>query len=266
MVPNFNAAYVSLLATIGLPIHPPDVENVTFNGLHIVYNCRELPEVCEDMCWERICAPYTVAPGIWNEDYYVHELPVWHTITPSSCTPTRCVKTQFRQGYTACYTWPLLSSSDSTLFDPLEKLAAAGVHDLCVQKVRDKVLYLPYFENIKLEGLRHTRILESSTELADSDKDKTFKYQYHMDSGDIIVMQGQTSQQTDVPRLVYSAFRSGISSREVQANLIDVYRHIDSISSDIITDRKKKMDKEEGETESGWTGRALLGKLKAYVV
>ena len=131
------------------------------------------------------------------------------------------------------------------------------MHDICEWKVRDEVPYLPYFESIKSESLRHRMLSESSAESAAADKFHDPKYQklYSMDFGDQVVMRGQD---IDVPRLIYSAFRTGNSSQELEARLIDVYRYIDTITSDIVA--------QNSETGSGWTWRRVFGNLMAFFV
>ena len=134
------------------------------------------------------------------------------------------------------------------------------MHDICAREVIDDVEHLPYFESIISEGLRHTTKSESSIEPADSDDCQKLKFQCSMYSGDSIMMQRQTGREIDVPRLVYSTFRTRNSSQELQTKLIDVYRRIDEMGSDIITEHKTQTDKERCGI------RGFFGRLKAYVV
>ena len=98
------------------------------------------------------------------------------------------------------------------------------VHAFGSQKFRDIVPYLPYFESIKLEGLCQTRNSKAGTEPADSGRFNTLKNRElcMMDSEDSIVVRCQAGREIDVPRLVHSAFRTGNTSRELQAKLLDV--------------------------------------------
>ena len=142
------------------------------------------------------------------------------------------------------------------------------MHDICVLKVQNNIPYLPYFESIKSEGLRNTRNSKSIGKLLGANCSGAFKShkRYRMDFGDSIMIRGQTGKSIDVPRLIFSAYRTENPSRELQTKLIDVYRHIDAIISNIITDHTRQVNKEEGGTGNSRGWGALFGKIKALFI